>query len=145
MATRTKSHSKRRILGLNKATKFLAMGVALIMCIGLFAGCESSQEKQIKEDYLAYMQSQGETEMTLDDVKILNNYGAYNGAVVVRIERGAFEVVTTIQVGGVDFTFSNSNTALVWKNGQFFELADAYDRGLLTKSNLDVLAKKINK
>jgi hypothetical protein len=125
--------------------KIIALGVALIMCIGLFAGCESSQEKQIREDYLAYMLSQGETEMTLDDVKILNNYGTYNGAVVVRIERGAFEVVTTIQVGGVDFTFSNSNTALVWKDGQFFELANAYDSELLTKSNLEALAKKINK
>lgn len=129
---------------MDKFKKVFIFGATLIACLGFCTGCENSQEKQIRADYLAYIQSQGETEMTIDDIKILNHYGTYNGAVVIRIERAAFDVVTTIQVGGVDFTFGNSNTALVWKDGQFFELADAYDSGLLTKTNLDALAKKIN-
>jgi len=91
------------------------------------------------------MKAQGETELTLEDVKILNKYGTYNSAVVVRMERGAYHVVTTIEVGGIEFTFGDTNTALVWKDGHFFELKDAYDRGLLTKSNLEALAKKVNK
>ena len=68
--------------------KTFILGIMLIMCLGLFVGRENVQEKQIREDYLAYMQSQRDTEMTIDDVKILNNYGTYNGAVVLRIERG---------------------------------------------------------
>ena len=83
--------------------------------------------------------------MTLDDVTILNNYGTYNGAVVIRMQRGAYQVITTIKIDGIEFTFSDSNTALVWKDGQFFELSDAYDNEVLTKDNLISIAKKVNK
>jgi hypothetical protein len=91
------------------------------------------------------MHTQGETEMTIDDVKILDNYGTYNGAVVIRMQRGAYQVITTIEIDGVEFTFSDSNTALVWKDGQFFELADAYENEILTKDNLVAIGKKVNK
>jgi hypothetical protein len=127
------------------AKKILIMGVALIMCLGILSGCGNEMEDRIRNDYLSYLHSQGETEATLNDVKILNNYGNYNEVVVVRMERPAFEVLTGIQVGGVDFTFNNSNTALVWKEGQFYELAEAYDLGLLSKDDLTSLAKKVNK
>jgi hypothetical protein len=103
----------------------LALGYILCICLGLLVGCSHVYEKQIREDYLALMRAQGEMEMILDDVIILNNYGTYNGAVVIRMLRGAYEVITTIKIAGVEFTFSNSNTALVWKDGQFFELSDA--------------------
>ena len=125
--------------------KIFIIGVILIMGLGLFSACGNKQEERIRNDYLLYLRAQGETEATLDDVKILKNYGNYNGAVVVRMERGAFEVITTIQVGGVDFTFSNTNTAIVWHDGQFSELEEAYDNGLLTKDNLIAIAKKVNK
>lgn len=124
--------------------KIILLGVAMVM-IFLLTACGNDQEDRIRNDYLSYLHSQGETETTLDDVKILKNYGTYNNAVVVRMERPAFEVVTVIQVGGIDFTFSNSNTALVWKDGQFFELQEAYDTGLLSKENLTSIAKKVNK
>lgn len=91
------------------------------------------------------MKVQGETELTLRDIKILNKYGTYNSAVVVRMERGAYHMITTIEVGGIEFTFGDTNIALVWKDGQFFELEDVYDKGMLTKSNLEALARKVNK
>lgn len=123
----------------------LVLGCILCICIGFLVGCGNAQEKQIREDYLALMHTQGETEMTIDDVKILDNYGTYNGAVVIRMQRGAYQVITTIEIDGVEFTFSDSNTALVWKDGQFFELSDAYDNEVLTKDNLISIAKKVNK
>lgn len=126
------------------AKKILMLGVTLIMSLGLLTGCKDGQETRIREDYLAFMNSQGENEMTLKDIKILDNYGTYNEAVVVRINRGAYEVVTTIQVGSVEFKFNNTNTPLVWKDGQFFELSVAYYKGLLTQNNLEALAKKVN-
>lgn len=98
----------------------LALGYILCICLGLLVGCSHVYEKQIREDYLALMRAQGEMEMILDDVIILNNYGTYNGAVVIRMLRGAYQVITTIEIDGVEFTFSDSNTALVWKDGQFF-------------------------
>ncbi len=124
--------------------KLLFIGV-LLMLLSVLVGCANNQEKQIKEDYLAFKHTQGETEMTIDDVVILNNYGTYNGAVVVRIKRGAFQVITTIEIDSIEFIFSDSNTPLVWSDGQFFELIDAYDENLLTKDDLVSLAKKINK
>jgi hypothetical protein len=123
----------------------LVLGCILCICIGFLVGCGNAQEKQIREDYLALMHTQGETEMTIDDVKILDNYGTYNGAVVIRMQRGAYQVITTIEIDGVEFTFSDSNTALVWKDGQFFELADAYENEILTKDNLVAIGKKVNK
>jgi hypothetical protein len=117
----------------------------LCICLGFLIGCGYTQEDQIREDYLAHIHAQGETEMTLDDVTILNNYGTYNGAVVIRMQRGAYQVITTIKIDGIEFTFSDSNTALVWKDGQFFELSDAYDNEVLTKDNLISIAKKVNK
>lgn len=117
-----------------------------ILCIfiGVLVGCSQTQEQQIREDYLAFMHEQGDKKMTIDDVVILDSYGTYNGAVVVRINRPAFEVLTKIIVGGIEFTFSNSNTALVWKNGEFFELSDAYDHEILTLDNLISIAQKVN-
>lgn len=116
----------------------------LYIFIGVLVGCSQTQEQQIREDYLAFMHEQGDKEMTIDDVVILDSYGTYNGAVVVRINRPAFEVLTKIIVGGIEFTFSNSNTALVWKNGEFFELSDAYDHEIITLDNLISIAQKVN-
>lgn len=60
------------------------------------------------------------------------------------MNKGAYEVITKIKVAGIKFTFSNSNTALIWKDGQFFEMADAHNNGIITKENLKELAKKVN-
>lgn len=134
---------------IKKFGRLLIIGVIAILCAFAFVACENEEDKemelQIRQDFLLYMHAQGEVDMTLEDVKILENYGDYNGAVVVRMNRGAFEVITVIQVGGVDFTFDNSNTAIVWHNRQFFELAEAYDNGLLSKENLTTIAEKVNK
>lgn len=123
----------------------LMLGFILCICLGFLISCVDTQEKKIREDYLKFMHTQGETEMTLDDVKILDNYGTYNGAVVIRIKRNSFPVVTTIEIDGIELTFSDSNTALVWKDGHFFELSDAYDNEVLTIDHLIAIALKVNK
>lgn len=116
-----------------------------IIFLLLFSACGNEIEMRIKKDYLPIMQSEGQTDATLDDVKILNNYGNYNGAVVVRMNRGAYEIITKIQIDGVELVFNNSNTALVWHDGDFYELESAYNEGIISKDNLITLSKKINK
>lgn len=91
--------------------RYLHWGMALIICLGMFVCCETSQDTKIREDYLAFMKVQGETELTLRAIKILNKYGTYNSAVVVRMERGAYHMITTIEVGGIEFTFGDTNIA----------------------------------
>lgn len=117
---------------------------SLVFLAFFLTSCGRSQEVKIRNDYLTYMHNQGETKMTIDDVVILNNYGTYNGAVVIKMKRDAYQVITTIEIDGIQFTFSDSNTALVWKDGKFFDLSDAYDNQMLTKENLISIAKKVN-
>lgn len=124
--------------------RYMVLLSILCIFIGVLVGCSKTQEQQIREEYLAFMHEQGDKELTIDDVAILDYYGTYNGAVVVRINRPALEVLTKIIVGGIEFTFSNANTALVWKNGEFFELSDAYDHEILTLDNLTSIAQKVN-
>jgi len=125
--------------------KIITLFSIFIIFLILFSGCGNELEMRIKKDYLPIMQSEGQTEATLDDVKILENYGNYNEAVVVRMNRGAYEVITKIQIGGVELVFSNTNTAIVWHDGEFYELETAYNEGLISKDNLISLSKKINK
>lgn len=123
--------------------KLIMLMIVVFFAVSL-VGCKKQQETKIKEDYLNFMHSQSQIEMDPKDIIVLDNYGTYNDAVVVRIKRGAYEVITTVRVGGIDFTFNNTNTPLVWKAGDFFELSDAYSMGILTQKNLEALAKKIN-
>ena len=101
-------------------------------------------EYRIRNDFLFYMHSQGYTDKVIDDVKILQIFGNFDGVVVVRFYRGAFHVITPIQVGGVELIFSDSNIAIVWYGGQFLGIQEAYDDDLLSKENLIVVANKLN-
>ena len=125
-------------------TKLLYLFV-ITLSLSFLVGCSNISEERIRKDYLEMMHEKGEVQMGLEDVIIIYNYGTYNGSVVVRIERNAFPVITEIEVVGVKFTFFNSNTALVWNNGEFYELEEAYDKKLLTISNLEAIAAKVNK
>src|SRR5690554_7993916 len=87
--------------------RYMVLLSILCIFIVVLVGCSKTQEQQIREDYLAFMHEQGDKELTMDDVVILDYYGTYNGAVVVRINRPALEVLTKIIVGGIEFTFSN--------------------------------------
>ena len=93
-------------------------------------------ELQIRQDYLRDLHANGETNFTLDDVEILRNYGLYGEACVVKMNRGAYLVVTQLTIDEVAFRFEDSNTPLVWVKGQFYELAEAYEQSLLSKVDL---------
>ncbi|MCL2679130.1 MAG: hypothetical protein FWF18_02420 [Dehalococcoidia bacterium] len=110
--------------------------VVMVACWGKSNEKSNELETRIRTDYLSHLHSQGEPELILADIKILKIYGDFDGVVVVRFDRPAFEAITTVQVDGVDFVFDNTNVAIVWKDGSFFELQEAYDNELLTKGNL---------
>lgn len=81
MLARTKIHSKRGVQGLNKATKLLGLGVTLIMCIGLFAGCGGNKNfvvgynkmgsfgsKEISDSEITYTLEVVDSSQTLKDL-----------------------------------------------------------------------------
>ena len=105
-------------------------------------------EKQIKQDYFDTFiapeyASHPEYYYHLipigyDIVQITRYYGTYNGSVSVLIE-GFFSYLTVMtyeKVAGVIFEYGSSNTMLVWKEGKFYKLSEAYDLKFLTEENI---------
>ena len=127
-----------------KKLGIIMVGFMFVMCL---MGCKREKKKEIliKEDYLAYAISLGEKNLTIENIEIIDNYGEYNGAYVVKMNRGAYQVQTMIEVGGLTFQFPDSNTPLVWKNRTFYEMEDAYQKNILNLDDLTILQDKINK
>ena len=106
-----------------------------------------NNEMKLIQDYIKYAHSIGLEYVNTENTKILENYGKYDGAVIVKISRSAFQVITYISFLdiGIEMQFPDSNTPLVYKNGNFYELKDAYKHGIITKDILFELQKKIEK
>ena len=109
-------------------------------------------EEQIREDYLKYAHLHGKENLTIDDIQIVNNYGQYDDMVIVRIGWGGFCVITPMifgglmQVGGfyLRIDFPDTNIPLVYKDGNFYELGDAYYKeGIITRKALIQLKNQI--
>ncbi len=97
-----------------------------------------NDDKQLMSDYIQYAHSIGQDDLDIDEVKIIEKYGEYNGASIVKINRGAFQVITYVSFCDIDIImqFPDSNTPLVYKNGTFYELGNAYTSGILTSENI---------
>ena len=136
----------------NKTTfrLFVLLGV-LIFTLFALVGCYNPDDNEIVTDeklildYVNYAHSIGQKDVTVENTEILVNYGVYDGAVIVRMNRGAYHVLTTIAFWGteVKIQFPDTNTPLVYKNGNFYELEDAYMNGIITKESVTKLHDKI--
>lgn len=71
----------------------------------------AEDERLLKNDYA----SRFDDGRTADDVLICGYYGQYNGFVAVIVDNGHFDVITNKEVGGVKFTYPDSNTITLWK------------------------------
>ena len=107
---------------------------------------ETVTDEKLILDYVNYAHSIGQKDVTVENTEILENYGVYDGAVIVKMNRGAYQVPTNISFlgTGVEIQFPDTNTPLVYKNGNFYELHDAYMNGILTKKSLIKLQDKIS-
>ncbi|MCM1195947.1 MAG: hypothetical protein NC310_02600 [Roseburia sp.] len=111
-------------------------------------GVEITEEK-IKEDYLKYAHLHGETSLSISSVQIINYYGQYDDVAIVRMNRWGYPVITSITFMGyggfnLEIQFPNTNKPLVYKEGNFYELADAYyEEGIITRKTLIQLKNKI--
>jgi hypothetical protein len=88
---------------------------------------------EIKQDFFNLHEA-GVPEMTIDDVEIYAYYGTYNGCVVLDI---GCKYLLRITLYSYEFEgLVMPGLAIAWKNGEFYNIPDAYERGLLTKDNL---------
>lgn len=68
-------------------------------------------------------------------------YGTYNGAVVY-LESGQLSAVTEKEVAGETFVWPRSFVIYAYKDGEFYDLETAYEKGVLTKKNIKSIAKR---
>jgi hypothetical protein len=130
--------------------------VALVCSLGvILSGClwdirnappmDAEVQLIVKQDFAAYL-NQGEyTDVEVEDVAILRYYGTFKGSVVVMMTATQMEfeqTVSTESVGGSRFTYTNSNFILVWNDGEFLRLQDAFDQGLLSTVDLLLISAR---
>jgi len=97
---------------------------------------------RIEADYLAYHVEQNGFDPTENPpLTVGGYYGTFNGAVVVMMDGFCYDqVCLDAVVADSVIHYGDSNTIQVWKNGVFYELNEAYERGLLTKNDVKMIA-----
>lgn len=123
--------------------------VLFILFSLILMGCSNSSlpgeiKDRIIDDYYNYSISLGNDSMEINDIEIMDFYGCYHKSYVIKINRGAFEVITKKNIGDIEFVFPDTNLPLVWNDGTFYELEDAFSNNLITKDDLLKLKDKSN-
>jgi hypothetical protein len=127
--------------------------LAPLLCLAVFSGCEqggsigglgtheglsAATEWRIIRDYIRdYRNKYG----TPDPVRITKYYGTYNGCVAVMITSGpAIQASWDIIIADTLFGYADGWEITAWKAGRFYELSEAYERGLLTREDIRSIA-----
>lgn len=105
-------------------------------------------ENLIPDDEIiqAYLKFQKTSLENIKYVKIIKKYGQYGNVVIVLMGRLTFQIP-----GGLFFPeiklsidFPDMNYPLAYKDGNMYELRDAFEKGIVTKEMLFDLKSKIN-
>ena len=90
---------------------------------------------RIKEDWASRSQW-----ITPEDVRIDQYFGTYNGKVALMISDNATSFHAAVwyeKVAGFVFHYGSGQRVLVWYNGNFFSLPEAYEQGLITAEDVE--------
>ncbi len=122
--------------------KKLIRAISVILCLVMLLGCITVQADddyyQIKSDYVAKI----ETECSVDEVFIKADYGNHSGYDIVVMGimgRLGSPAVGVQQIGGITFRFGYETdiaSFYAYKDGEFIPVKDAFDAGLLSKSDI---------
>ena len=124
-----------------KRTRQLCMVLLLGMLVTILIACRNKGDSSVEiepldSELLAEVKA-GCAEMH-GNAELLY-YGTYNGCVVVRNE-GVLQAFREVEVAGITFEFPTISYMIVWKDGECFYLQEAYDQGLLTKKQLQIIS-----
>jgi hypothetical protein len=100
------------------------------------------EEKQIRQGYVATFVDRPYA--AADRVWIERYYGGYHECKVLMMWYGNTGTGTEKErfyVDGILFVETHVEKIIAWKDGRFYELRDAYDRGLLTKEDIAQIAE----
>ena len=140
-----------------KIRRFLAVLAVLVISAGVFTACgsmpilrrhslsdaaiETQLEIQIRRDYIEKNNTPG---ITFAQTYIMSYYGTFSESSVVRLATQGVDypaIAWQEEVGGIVFAMGHP-TVQVYRNGEFYTLSEAYERGYLTAENLTIIANK---
>ena len=110
---------------------------------------DTETEIQIRQEYLDYLIGVGiewgiDWSVTIDDVWVEQYYGTYNGFIAVSMGdtvSGYFDVQTEVIIDNIKFCYPASGPMiLVWGEGQFYGLQEAFDLGLFMREDIENIA-----
>ncbi|MCL2763168.1 MAG: hypothetical protein FWD36_08205 [Treponema sp.] len=121
---------------------------------GTFPGLDAETERRIIQEYYDLLNNHNLSNNSsnpyfnpdyyvIDDFYIMYYYGTYNGAVAVMMghKQAMYGmIITRVTVAGITFTYGDTNSISVWKEGLFYTLQSAYDFGLLTRDDLESIS-----
>lgn len=147
----SKKQLKERVNAIVKKRKFfLWAAICLMLVAALITGCafagiqpstepqeQLSIEDEIKQAYYYQESDYFRSHYSLDDLS-LRFRGAFSDSYVVFVDGpfGYFAWLTSETVGGLTFTYPDSQQAKVYHQGNFYAMTEAYELGLLTTDNL---------
>lgn len=98
---------------------------------------------KIKQTYLNKLNSKfPKSDHSIEKINIKHYFGTYENSVVVMMEGDLFSnlaFLLNFSIDDVEFVY-NREKITVWINDTFYDLKDAYDRGLLSKSDIEKIA-----
>ena len=71
--------------------------------------------------------------------KIIKSCYDFFNKMIFKVKRGAFLSFTAVILGSITLTFPDSNTPLVWYNGLIYELNEAYNNGIVSDFDIQLL------
>ena len=98
---------------------------------------KAQMENQIRLDYLVEFDLPND--IKFGDVFIPYYFGTYSGSVAVIITAGLDyeDIGLSTEVAGINFGQHGLPFILIWNDGNFYQLNEAYDQKLLTLNNIE--------
>lgn len=133
--------------------KLICLLLVVVMTCTVLSGCEwekvlglpgdQTVDELIAEMKWDYMMQNNITSVSHENVFVEFCAGLYNGYLVAMLDatRHVYDQ-TTVNVGGVDFTYFDGNRLIAYKNGEFLSLDDAFNKGILSKADLVEIEEK---
>lgn len=90
------------------------------------------KETEIKQAYRSAYQPSAASK----DIEIHSFWGEYNGSYVVYINGSVCDVIAEDKIEDIVFVYPTSAKALVYREGNFYGLFEAYEAGFLTLSDM---------
>ena len=130
----------------------LSLFVSLILLLtGLLPACNASSSPQtevtdallkaIEKDFAKNEYANGADPKIDGPWHIEYCYGIYDGCVAVMFSLPSCGVHWEDEIADSISLYRNSLSILVWKNGSFMSIKEAYDQGMLSKEDVAKIAK----